>query len=116
MNIFALPPWIDVNAPNGFDVIRSILLTLGYTIPEAHAIIKVTGPFDKGWDDLKTLRSAESDEILLQSMRQFRSHREAYLKWREKDEYDRYQHKWKWGGKLYQGDKFKPDTLPLGKY
>jgi len=115
MNIHALPPWIDPNAPNGFDVIRSILLTLGYTIPEAHAIIKVTGPFDKGWDELKKLRSDRSNEILIQSMRQFREDRQAYLKWCERDERDRYMHNRKWG-KLYQPSKFRPNTLPIGRY
>lgn len=115
MNIHALPPWINVNGPNGFDVIRSILLTLGYTIPEAHAIIKETGVFDKSWDELKELRSAQSDEILKQSMIEFRLNREAYLKWTDKEESDRYNHKRKWG-KLYPPSKFKPDTLPLGKY
>tara|TARA_R110002124_G_scaffold52614_3_gene151317 strand:+ start:2087 stop:2434 length:348 start_codon:yes stop_codon:yes gene_type:complete len=115
MNIHALPPWIDANAPNGFDLQRSILLTLGYTIDECHAVIKETGPFDEGWKGLKELRSEESDKILKTSMKNFKEHWEDYRKWREKDERDRYIHKRKWG-KLYQPSKFRPTQLPLGKY
>lgn len=115
MDIHALPPWIDVNAPNGFDVRRSILLTLGYTIDECHAVIKETSPFDECWEELKELRCEESDKILKTSMKMFKEHWEAYCKWREKDERDRYIHKRKWG-KLYQPSKFRPTQLPLGKY